>query len=160
MHFLKIMIYKFRNHTLFMKKYNAAFFGLYENTFLVLKENLGEEKALDIFRQVMEKTLKKAYDSAGFRKGSPKDFAMVLKERDEKVGLEVEFPEVAENRIVYRFHTDPFPNLKGHVDHEKLDDTYIVFKVRYLLGEDWKYETTKHIWNGDKFTEFVITRKN
>ena len=141
-----------------MKEYNATFFGLYENTFLVLKENLGEEKALELFRQIMEKGLRKAYDASGFERGNPQDFARVVGERDKNVGLHVEFPEVTESKIVYRFYTDPFPNLRGHVDHEKLDDTYMSFKVRYLLGENWNYKTTKHIWEGDEFTEFVITK--
>jgi hypothetical protein len=141
-----------------MKEYNTAFFSLYENLFLVLKDNFGEEKALELFRQIMEKGLKKAYDSSGFQRGNPQEFARVVGARDESVGLYVKFPEVTENRIVYQFHTDPFPGLKGHVALEKLDDTYMAFKVRYLLGENWSYTTTKHIWR-DEFTEHVITRQ-
>jgi hypothetical protein len=143
-----------------MSNYNAAFFGLYENTFLVLKQNLGEQQALELFSQIMEKGLKKAYDTSGFEQGSPQNFAKVVGERDRNVGLHVEFPEITKNRIVYRFHTDPFPNLKGHVEHEKLDDTYMDFKVRYLLGEDWTYKTTKHLWDGDEFTEHIITKQD
>ena len=142
-----------------MKEYNAAFFGLYENTFLVLKENLGEQRALELFRQIMERGLKKSYDTSGFRRGDPRDFARVVGERDSSVGLHVEFPELKGGRIVYQFHTDPFPNLKGRVDRQKLADTYMAFKVGYLLGKGWGYRTTKHIWDGDKFTEHVIERQ-
>ncbi|MCD6247404.1 MAG: hypothetical protein J7J87_03175 [Candidatus Diapherotrites archaeon] len=142
-----------------MKEYNAPFFALYENTFLVLKENFGEEKALEIFTKIMERGLKKAYDAMGFQKGNPQDFARVLRARDESVGLHVEFPEVSENKIVYQFHTDPFPNLKGQVEPEKLDATYMGFKVRYLLGNNWGYKTTKHLWKGDPYTEHVIFKK-
>ena len=117
------------------------------------------ERALELFRQIMEKGLKNAYDASGFKEGDPQDFVRVVKERDKNVGLHVEFPEVAENKIVYRLYTDPFPNLKGYTNHEKLDDTYMSFKVGYLLGPDWDYETTKHIWDGDDFTEFVITKQ-
>jgi len=141
-----------------MKEYNAAFFGLYENLFIVLKENFGEEKALSLFRQIMEKGLKGAYDMSGFKRGSPQDFAKVVGERDRNVGLRVEFPEITENKIVYQFYTDPFPNLKDQVAPGKLDDTYMAFKVKYLLGEDWKYKTTRHVWSGDEFTEYVITK--
>ncbi len=141
-----------------MKEYNAAFFGLYENLFMTLKENFGEEKALALFRQIMEKGLKKAYDMSGFERGNSNDFAKVVGERDRRVGLCVEFPEVTENKIIYQFYTDPFPGLKEHVKHEKLDDTYMAFKVRYLLGEDWKYETTKHLWKGNELTEHIITK--
>lgn len=141
-----------------MKEYNAAFFRLYENLFLVLKQSLGEEKALELFRKVMDKGLKEAYDSVGFQKGNPQSFAKIIRERDDSLGLHTEFPEVSENRIIYQFHTDPIPNLKGHVDHKKIDDTYMMFKIRYLLGENWTYTTTKHIWDGDEFTEHVITR--
>lgn len=142
-----------------MKEYNSALFGLYENMFLTLNQDFGEEKALELFREIMKIGLKRAYDSSGFKKGSPQDFARVVRERDESVGLHVEFPEITEKRIVYRFHTDPFPNLRGHIDYEKLDGTYMAFKVGYPLGENWSYKTTKHFWDGDEFTEFVIERQ-
>lgn len=141
-----------------MKEYNAAFFGLYEKLFIILKENFGEEKALDLFRQIMEKGLKKAYDASGFERGNSQDFVRVVGERDRNVGLRVEFPEITENKIVYQFHVDPFPNLKSQVEYGKLDDTYMAFKIRYLLGESWTYKTTKHLWGGDEFTEHIITK--
>ena len=116
------------------------------------------KESLRLFRKIMERGLKSAYDKAGFVKGDPKNFASVVGERDRSVGLEVEFPEVTDNRIVYRFHTDPFPNLKGEVDWRKLVDTYMAFKIRYLLGDDWTYKTTKHIWDAD-YTEHLISKK-
>jgi hypothetical protein len=137
---------------------NLAFFGLYENLFIVLKEEHGEEVALDIFRKVMEKGLKTAYDKMGFKKGNINDFVRVLTERDNSVGLRVKFPEVTENKIVYQFYDDPFPGLKGKVEHEKLDDTFISFKIKHILGNEWKYKTTKHAWDGNEYTEYVITR--
>lgn len=137
-------------------KYNAAFFGTHETYFLVLKEKYGEDVALKIFQEVMERNLKKAYGT-GFKMGDPKAFARVVGNRDKTVGLKVGF-KIDGNEIIYRFYTDPFPNLKGKVCHEKLDDTYMAFKVRYLLGS-WKYRNTKHIWDGDKYTEFVIEKK-
>ena len=155
----------YKNHFLFffaiilLMEYNKAFFGLYENIFLVLKEEFGEEKALGLFTKVMRSGLKKSYDASGFEKDSPKDFARVVGERDKSVGLKVSFPEVENSKIVYRFLTDPFPGLKGKVDAHKLDDTYMAFKVDYLLGNGWKYGTTKHIWKGDEFTEHVISKE-
>lgn len=140
-------------------EYNTAFFSLYENVFLVLKDEFGEEKALTLFRKIMERGLEKAYSAMGFEKGDPKDFARVVGERDNNVGLRVELPFVGEAKIVYQFHTDPFPNLNGHVEPEKLDDTYMAFKVRFLLGDDWSYRTTKHIWKGDQYTEHVIEKQ-
>lgn len=136
---------------------NLAFFGLYENLFIVLKEEHGEEMALNIFRKVMEKGLKTAYDKMGFEKGNINDFVRVLTERDNSVGLRVEFPEITENKIVYQFYDDPFPRLKGRVEHEKLDDTFISFKIKHILDNNWKYKNTKHFWNGDEYTEYVIT---
>jgi hypothetical protein len=111
-----------------MKEYNAAFFSLYENWFKLLKNEFGENKALELFRKTMETGLTKAYEDS-FAKGTPSD-----------------------NKLIYQFHTDPFPNLKNEVSYEKLDDTYISFKVRHLLGDQWKYKSTKHIWNGDNYT--------
>ena len=142
-----------------MKEYNTAFFTLYENFFLILKEDLGEDNALELLGKVMERGLGRAYDSMGFQRGSPQDFARVIKARDESVGLHVEFPEIGESRIAYRFHTDPFPNLKDRVEPEKLDRIYMAFKVSHLLGEGWSYSTTKHRWKGDALTEHVITRQ-
>ncbi len=140
-----------------MKEYNAAFFGLYENLFKTLRSEYGEEKALDLFRKVMETGLKSAYGTV-FQKGIPAEFIRLVGERDNNVGLKVTFPKVTQNKIIYQFHTDPFPNLKNHVDHSKLDDTFISFKVKYILGKDWNYQTTQHIWNGDSVTEFTISK--
>lgn len=138
--------------------YNVAFFGLYQNFFLVLKAEFGEPRALELFRQVMERGLKAAYDKMGFKKGNPKEFARVVGERDKSVGLKVKFPIVSKDKIVYQFWTDPFPGLKGQVAARLLDDTYMRFKVEYLLGNDWKYSTTKHLWNGSKYTEHLIEK--
>lgn len=145
--------------TIFMAKYNSAFFSVYENLYMVLKENLGEDKALELFRQIMDRGLKKAYDAAGFVKGEPQEFVRVVSARDQSVGLCVEFPEVRKDKIVYQFHIDPFPGLKGNVDPHKLDDTYMAFKIKYLLGDNWTYKTTKHIWKGELYTEHVISKK-
>src|SRR3990167_630699 len=138
-----------------MKEYNAAFFQLYENWFKLLKKEFGESKAIDLFRKAMETGLSKAYGD-NFKKGLTAEFARLVGERDNNVGLLVKFPEISENKLVYQFHTDPFPNLKNEVASEQLDDTYIAFKVRYILGDDWNYKNTTHIWNDDTYTEFVI----
>lgn len=138
---------------------NSAFFGLYENVFFTAKENYGEEFALQFMRSLFERALAKAYLSEGFEKGVPSAFLKVVGLRDESVGLQVDFPEVSDVRIVYRFLNDPFPGLKGHVDPEKLCDTFIRFKVNFLLGDHWNYKLTCHCWNGAPFTEFLIFRK-
>jgi len=143
-----------------MKEYNAAFFGLFENLFLTLKERLGAEKALNLFREIMENGLKKAYGS-DFIKGQPDEFQRLVGERDNNVGLKVDFEFTDSNKqnFYYRFYDYPFPNLKGEVNPENLDDTFINLKVNYLLGDDWAYKNTKHIWNGDELTEFLIYKK-
>ena len=138
-----------------MNEYNAAFFGLYETWFKQLKAEFGEEKVVELFRKVMETGLTKAYGN-NFKKGEPANFVKLVGERDKNVGLAVTFAIIQANKIVYQFHTDPFPNLKSEVAHEKLDDTYISFKVKYLLGDDWRYENTSHIWDGDSYMEIVI----
>lgn len=140
-----------------MKEYNAAFFGLYENWFKLIKSEFGENKAIDLFKKAMETGLSKAYGD-NFKKGSSKEFAKLVGERDNNVGLVVKFPEVFEDKIIYQFYTDPFPNLKNEIAHEKLDDTYINFKVKYILGIEWNYKNTSHIWDGANYTEFVISR--
>ena len=140
-------------------EFNAAFFGLHELYFLALKEKKNESFALEMMQAVMERGLGKAYTFAGFKKGDANSFARVVAARDESVGLKVEFPEVRDKRIVYRFLTDPFPNLKGRVAAEKLDATFMKFKVEFLLGKEWSYTTTKHMWNGDSFTEHVIEKR-
>lgn len=141
-----------------MKEYNAAFFGVYENLYKVLYNKFGEGEAVEYFRAVMEMGLKKAYDALSFQRGNVYDFVRILEERDNSVGLLVKFPEVKENRVIYQFYIDPFPGLKGLIPYHKLDDTYINFKINYLLGSDWHYETTKHLWEGDPYTEFTIIK--
>jgi hypothetical protein len=141
-----------------MKEYNAAFFGLYEVWFKLLKLEFGVDKAIDLFRKTMELSLAKAYGE-NFNKGSASEFARLVGERDNNVGLLVKFPEILDAKIVYQFHSDPFPNLKNEIAPQILDDTYIAFKIRYLLGNDWHYKNTAHLWRGDNYTEFVIYRK-
>jgi len=138
-----------------MKEYNSAFFGLYENWFKLLKKEFGENKALQLFRNVMEIGLSKAYGNS-FRPGLAAEFVRLVGERDNNVGLIVKFPEISENKIVYQFHSDPFPNLKNEVLPELLDDTYLAFKIKYILGDKWHYKNTAHIWKGDKYSEFII----
>ena len=142
-----------------MADYNKAFFGSLANTFLLYKKLHGEEHALNFIVQLMEMNLGPAYDGMEFEKGSTKDFKRLMEERDSAVGLEIEIPEPTESRLIYRFHTDPFPGLKGEVDPEKFDATYIKFKIRYLLGDDWNWTVTKHIWRGDPYTEHVIEKE-
>ncbi len=143
-----------------MAELNELFFRLYEITFLVNREDpeVGEEKALELMAKYFETGLKRAYDDMGFRKGDAREFARIVGARDRSVGLDVRFPVVTKDKIVYQFHDDPFPGLKGEVEPEKLDATYMAFKVRYLLGDDWGYTTTKHIWK-DGHTEHVIEKK-
>lgn len=138
-----------------MSNYNAAFFGLFENVFKLMKEEEGEEKALTFFRKLMTMGLSKSYGT-NFQKGDVASFVELVGERDLIVGLRVEFPKIGNDEIIYQFHDDPFPNLKGLIDHHKLDDCYLSFKVKYLLGDNWKYETTKHIWDGDDYSEHRI----
>ena len=138
-----------------MKEYNAPFFGSYENWLKLLKKEFGESTAIDLFRKAMEAGLSKAYGD-GFKKGLTSEFVRLVGERDNNVGLLVKFPEVSDNKLVYQFHTDPFPNLKNEVSPNQLDDIYIAFKVKYILGNEWRYKNTTHLWNGDSCTEFVI----
>lgn len=140
-------------------KYNAAFFGLFENTFLLLKKEFGEEKALELFTRLMETGLSKSYGK-DFEKGNTQEFQRLVQERDNLVGLHVEFPVVGDKQLTYQFHDDPFPNLKGHVSPQLLDQCYMNFKVKYILGDEWEYKTTKHLWNGDGYTEHQITLKD
>ena len=141
-----------------MTNYNAAFFGLFENVFKLLKEEYGEDRALEHFSTLMERGLSKSYGT-NLKKGDPAEFERLVAERDKLVGLHVEFPRVTDHELVYQFHDDPFPNLKGYVDHHKLDRCYMNFKVQYILGPEWDYKTTEHLWNGDAYTEHVIYKK-
>ena len=141
-----------------MPEYNAAFFNGLTSVVLTLKKKYGEDEAIDVMREVFSSRLKDVYDKLGFTKGSAEDFVRVVAENDRMLGLEVEL-KIENGKIIYRFKTDPFPNLKGHVDPAKFDDAYLGFKVEYLLGTDWGYKTTKHFWRGDQCTEHVIGKK-
>ncbi len=140
-----------------MPEYNAAFYNGLTSVVLALKKRYGEAEAVDVMREVFSARLKAVYDKLGFVRGSTEDFVRVVGANDEMLGLKVEF-KIEQNKIIYRFHTDPFPLLKGQVD-PNFDDSYLKFKVEYVLGQDWKYTTTKHIWRGDPFTEHMIERK-
>jgi hypothetical protein len=135
--------------------YNSAFFSLFENVFLLLKEKYGEGTALELLTNLMEKGLSKSYGT-NFEKGSPIAFEQIVGERDRLVGLRVEFDSITENGLIYRFLDDPFPNLKGHVDPQLLDQCYMKFKLNFILGPEWDYKTTKHLWHNSTYTEHVI----
>ncbi|MBI4182153.1 MAG: hypothetical protein HY520_04265 [Candidatus Aenigmarchaeota archaeon] len=137
---------------------NAPFFTFAEQTFLTLREGLGEDRALAFLRAIFARGLGAAYDRAGFQRGSTQDFARVVGERDGALGLAVSFPVVTPDKLVYRFHTDPFPGLRGQVAPERLDATYLPFKVQHLLEPGWTWETTRHLWRGDPCTEHVLQR--
>ena len=142
-----------------LANFNTPFFSLYENMYLILQEECGEQEALSLFKKVMTKGLKKAYDAISFHKGDPKSFQEVITARDNSVGLVVSFPEVKYNKIICQLCIDPFANLKGIVKHNLLDSTYIDFKIEYLLGDGWFYNTTKHFWKGDTCIEFIIQKQ-
>ncbi len=138
--------------------YNAAFFRAHEAYFLEVKKRFGEDVSLDVMRTVMENTLRKAYMEMGFKFGKPKEFARIVGRRDSAIGLDIAFTDVSDSHIIYEFHTDPFPGLKGHVAPEKLDATYMNFKVNFILGDNWRYNTIYHIWK-DKLTRHIIEKK-
>ena len=136
-------------------KYNSAFFILFENIFMLIKDEFNEKKSLEIFSKLMKKGLSASYGN-NFIKGQSSEFVRLVQERDNLVGLRVNFPIVTENEIIYQFIDDPFPNLKGLVNEEKLDACFIDFKIKYILGENWAYKNTKHIWREDNVTEYRI----
>jgi len=139
-----------------MKEFNAAFFSLYENVFIAHTKLHGIRNTLEFFTDLFSRTLGEAYLTAGFSRGNIDHFEKVVKERDEGVGLSVAFPLISPNKIIYQFLQDPFPNLKEFVNWKELDKTYLNFKVKFLLGDQWTYNTTQHIWDGYPFTEHVI----
>ncbi len=143
-----------------MPEFNAPFFGLLTTVVKTYREQHGEQETLDFMHTVFSRRLGPVYDQIGFRRGNPEDFAKVVGENDRRLGLDVSF-EIAPdgNEIKYRFLKDPLPGLKGEVDPRRFDATYMRFKVEYVLGEDWEFETPNHIWEGAPFTEHVIRRK-
>src|SRR5260221_13167181 len=97
---------------LVFKERNKVFFNLWESVFILLKEQYGEAKALELMTILFERNLGKAYGT-NFKKGDPNEFARVTSGHDTNVGLHIEFPKISENEIVYRFTDDVFPGLKG-----------------------------------------------
>jgi hypothetical protein len=140
-----------------VNKYNTAFFSLLENTFITLKSRFDEDVAIDIFTEIMEKGLRDSYGTSFiFRDTS--EFVRLVSQRDASVGLKVEFPCIQTDKLVYRFYTDPMPRLNGIIDYFKLDAVYMNFKIGYILGNDWSFSTTKHIWLGDECSEHIIVK--
>lgn len=139
-----------------MQPFNSAFFSLYESLFSVYSDIHGSRQALQFMEKLFAKALGKAYLASGFTKGNINDFARIIKERDESVGLPVTVTLATPQKIIYQFHQDPFPNLKNLISWQELDRTYINFKVKFLLGDQWTYSTSQHIWDGHPFTEHVI----
>ncbi|MGD2090972.1 MAG: hypothetical protein PVH61_32660 [Candidatus Aminicenantes bacterium] len=140
-----------------MAEYNAPFFKLYEAFFLKLRERLGTQ-GVEIWKETMREALFKSYLASGAKKeGGIDEFIRFVKERDESVGLKVSF-EKTSHGFIYRFHTDPFPGLKGKTDWKIIVEAYLSAKLDFFLGDRWNYQTTKHIWEGESFTEHVFTK--
>ena len=73
-----------------MVKYNTAFFKLYENFFLKLKEKLGT-KGIEIWKETMQEALTNAYLEGGAQKYKGVDeFIKFVGERDK--GVRNRFP--------------------------------------------------------------------
>lgn len=143
-----------------VQPYNSAFFKSVENSFLIISEWYGKEHALKFVSALMERSLGPAYVGMGAKELSgDSEFKRCVGERDASVGLKISFQDIDKDSFAYRFHTDPFPGLKGKVDPYELDATYMRFKVNFFLGPKWSYSTTKHLWKGDDCTEHMISRK-
>ena len=141
-----------------MKKLNKPLFSLYETTFLVIKTNLGYDQALELFYEIVDNSLGNALNEYIFEKGNPKDFAKIMKKRDESVGNKVTF-KVTNDKIIYRVHTNIMPNLRGHMSINDYANVLVGIKIKHLLGKGWVFKISKHLWKGDKFSEYIITRE-
>lgn len=139
---------------------NEEVLNKYQEAFKTQLKDHGKQRALDFMRELFAQELAPAYDDFGFEKGNAIDFANCVSSRDESLGLNVEVDLPQENKIVYRLHEDLFPQLKDIVAASEIDSTFLEFNVSYLLGEDWCVETSRHIWDGAPFSEYVITRIN
>lgn len=139
-------------------KKNDAVFDFYRDAFLAAEQAFGN--GYKYMYGLFPIRLKPAYDSMGFTRGNPHDFARCVGERDKSVGLHVRLT-VSENEkeIKYEFLTDPFSNLKGMVNPEKFYDTFMTFKVNYLLGPEWSHKMTKHHHLGNNTTEYLIKKE-
>lgn len=142
-----------------MQEFNQAFFSLYENVFQTLRNEFDESQTLNLFSKMMANGLTKGYGN-DFIKGEPQEFIRLVKQRDENVGLKVSLDLLENNKISYIFHRYPFPNLLSLVDYKKLDNTFIKFKINYLLGVNWSYKLLRHYGNNDPVTEYLIFRSN
>jgi len=138
-------------------EYNAPFFRLYEAFFLKLKGELGK-KGIEIWQNVMRDALITAYTKSGAKRlGGVDEFIKYVGERDRSVGLKVTF-EKNDKGFIYRFHTDPFPGLKGKTNWKHLVEAYLAVKKDFFLGSEWEYTTTKHIWDGNPYTEHIFVK--
>jgi hypothetical protein len=138
-------------------KYNAAFFGLYETFFLQLKKKFGA-KGVKLWQDTMAGLLEKAYVRTGAKRGSgTENFIKHVGMRDKSVGLKVSFRKTPSG-FIYRFHTDPFPNLRGKTSWKPIVDAYLKPKMAFFLGNGWVVHTTKHIWDGAPYTEHVFEK--
>ena len=142
-----------------MPEYNKAMFATYASGYLLFKELHGETAALKFMRTWFERNLKPAYEAMDIVRGSTADAARVIGARDAAVGLDVRFPVIEKQRLVYEFHTDPFPMLRGLVNPRVFDNCYMGFKIAFLLGNAWTYTTPEHIWENGRVTRHVIKKE-
>lgn len=137
---------------------DEAYFKSLESAYLEYEKAAGTPAAIEALGRTMAQHLKLAYDRVGFVKGDPQQFVRAVRLRDQAVGIEAEMVSEEGRRIIYRILEDPFSGLKGKIDREALDATYMRFSVDYLLGEGWTYRAARHMWLGHAFIEYRIEK--
>ncbi len=140
--------------------YNAPLFNSMENSFIILSSWYGEHRALHFLSTLMSKNLGIVYKNAGAKDLSgPEGFKKYVIGTDSSMGIKSTFSVLGPEKFSYKLYTDIFPNLKGLVDPQKLDETFVKYKVHFFFGPEWSYSATKHIWKGDECTSYIIRKK-
>jgi hypothetical protein len=76
---------------------------------------------------------------------------------DAALGLNVEFKDGPENSLIYIVKTEPFPNLRKHIDPVSIEHLFIRLKIDFFLGPEWKFMTEGRTWNNPSQAGYLTT---
>jgi hypothetical protein len=141
---------------------NFAWFWLAESVYYAYSA-----KKMKEWQEEMKAGLFKGYDAQGAKKmGGVDEFIKHVGKRDnEFVCIPVDFEKIDENKFIYRMYACPFLEAREKLKSIGVGDCkeisangYLKAKMEYFLGDDWKLQTTRCIWESDKHCEHVFVK--
>jgi hypothetical protein len=143
--------------------FNSAFLKAVEARTLNLLRTESREDALKFLSNSMRTSLTDSFKNMGAPALSGKwAFKKYVAEVDKLAGLRVEFIDNTnpDGKFEYIMHNDAFPKLNNIFDVSPFSVAEIGTKINYFLGPEWSYIISKHVWNDEDESRYLIYKSN